>query len=164
MAQYDPIIHFYDDPGHPYWPNKDGSSGGGGGVELGPLQLFPLVYVGADPTVGRGLETEACSLDIKAGDIEVVEGGKVASNTVGMKIAANMTITLYVNTAGVSGVNAVYVVTHDGSIRFPKITDVTEWDGECTFTPGGDYDPSVTFMMPELGENQVLAFKLRAML
>lgn len=33
---YDPIIHFYDNPGHPYWPNKNGGSGGGG-IILGEL-------------------------------------------------------------------------------------------------------------------------------
>lgn len=34
---YDPIIDFYDEPGGPYWPNKNGDSGGGGG-SLGELQ------------------------------------------------------------------------------------------------------------------------------
>lgn len=135
-------------------------SGGGGGGELGPLQLAPLVYVNGvngEPTVGESLKTEEYSLDMKAGDIEVVEHGVVHFNEILTKVAANATVTLYVSS--VTELSAAYVVTYNNSIPFPKITDVTEWDGECTFTPGGDNNPSITFTMTELGENQVLAFK-----
>lgn len=76
MATHDPIINFYDDPGHPYWPSENGGSGSGGGSELGELyDVQYLTYVTTAPIVGEQLSVDATYMSV----IELSIGDKVIS-------------------------------------------------------------------------------------
>lgn len=65
---YDPIIYFYDDPGHPYWPSKNGGSGGGG-AELGPkANITAFVSENTYPNMFMSLE----QFDISGETTEII--------------------------------------------------------------------------------------------
>lgn len=164
---YDPIIHFYDDPGHPYWPSNNGSSGGGGGGEgvvLGSMQHVPALTSDV-PVVGEGCYASYMNVySINVGEQKVVDSGDNNVNSVYL-IASGASCTLCTELGGeevtLNDISvSAYVITKELVNNDFVYTSVAPWDGEFVLSILGRLDGFpyllISYTVPELSDGDLL--------
>lgn len=141
---YDPIIHFYDDPGHPYWPNKNGGSGGGGGFEPKGMNDISILsgIIGTGP-LGFKAGTNEPSTD---GPAIMFEDANVCGVTAGsISVCGGLNVLATVPLASSVDVDSVIVFRTIGgeNVEVPSTKKV--------FTPpSGDRMLFIVFKTPEV--------------
>lgn len=128
---------------------------GGGGVDLGPLQLGPMASYSAEPVVGGEPEDVLVAIwYVKVGDSVVIEGdADLEVFPSSAYYAAGCTIAINVLDADASSVDG-YIVTLDGSGKFAT---VAAWGGTITKTASTVPDShDYLFTMPTLSDGERL--------
>lgn len=152
---YDPIIHFYDDPGHPYWPSKNGSSGGGGTERVklfeetvttedeGGYATAILAFTGdtdADPLV---VTFDGTEYELPMSEVETLMGKTVTYGTPlteGVPDFSTYPLVLVKNSAGwmayteTAGTHTI-VAYADSATPTPTLGPLQPWPHKITSAP-----------------------------
>lgn len=154
---YDPIIHFYDDPGHPYWPNKNGSSGSGGGGGFEPKGMSSIEI--DEDILGAGFVSFNAGTNEPSTDGQIIEfDGNVfhfESVTSSIRVAylcggLNVVVSLPL----ASGVDADSVGVFNETSEVPSTKKVLA-------PPSDDRMLFIAFTMPEVEDGEIYSLIIK---